>query len=800
MAIKKSKIYSELWKSCDELRGKMDASQYKDYILSILFVKYVSDKYEKLASAITIPKGGSFKDMVLLKGKNEIGEGINKIIAKLAEENGLKGIIDIADFNDPDKLGSGKTKVDALTNIISNFQNESLDFSKNGADGDDLLGDAYEYLMRNFATQSGKSKGQFYTPSEVSQVIAKVIGANDIKRKDRTVYDPTCGSGSLLLKVAYETPHGITIYGQENDNATRAMTVMNMWIHENEDADIRNDNTIYNPCFKEKDGTLKKFDLVVSNPPFSDKAWSNGIDPSHDKFERFDGYGIPPKKNGDYAFLLHVLKSLKSTGKGAIILPHGVLFRGNVEAEIRKNILKRGYIKGIIGLPPNLFYGTGIPASIIILDKENAQNRKGIFIIDASKGFVKDGNKNRLQARDIRKIVDAFTKHLEIPKFSRLVPLSEIADEKNDYNLNIPRYIDSQEEEIIQDIDGHLNGGIPKKDIDALEEYWKVCPNLRKLLFVHLRENYVALKIEKSEIKTTIFENSEFKEFLNKIKKSFQKWKQNIIPTLNEIKIGTNPKEMILLISEDILEKFSKLELVDKYSIYQKLMTYWDETMQDDVYLISLNGWNAATFSIEDSKGKTKGWDSELVPKNIVIQKYFAKQKIAIDELERKLEDIILQMQTIDEENQVEEDLFSEVRINEKISKKDLAKRIKEIKNDSEFFDELEILTKYQNLTEEEKKLKKEIKTSEEKLDEDVHKRYADLKESEIKKLIIQDKWLDSLNHFIDAELEQISYNLAGRIDELAERYDVSLSDLTNDVQVLAKNVDEHLKQMGFKW
>ena len=800
MAIKKSKIYSELWKSCDELRGKMDASQYKDYILSILFVKYVSDKYGKLASAITIPKGGSFEDMVLLKGKNEIGEGINKIIAKLAEENGLKGIIDIADFNDPDKLGSGKTKVDALTNIISNFQNESLDFSKNGADGDDLLGDAYEYLMRNFATQSGKSKGQFYTPSEVSQVIAKVIGANDIKRKDRTVYDPTCGSGSLLLKVAYETPHGITIYGQENDNATMAMTVMNMWIHENEDADIRNDNTIYNPYFKEKDGTLKKFDLVVSNPPFSDKAWSNGIDPSHDKFERFDGYGIPPKKNGDYAFLLHVLKSLKSTGKGAIILPHGVLFRGNVEAEIRKNILKRGYIKGIIGLPPNLFYGTGIPASIIILDKENAQNRKGIFIIDASKGFVKDGNKNRLQARDIRKIVDAFTKHLEIPKFSRLVPLSEIADEKNDYNLNIPRYIDSQEEEIIQDIDGHLNGGIPKKDIDALEEYWKVCPNLRKLLFVHLRENYVALKIEKSEIKTTIFENSEFKEFLNKIKKSFQKWKQNNIPILNKIKIGTNPKEIILLISEDILEKFSKLELVDKYFIYQKLMTYWDETMQDDVYLISLNGWNAATFSIEDSKGKTKGWDSELVPKNIVIQKYFAKQKIAIGKLERKLEDIILQMQAIDEENHVEEDLFSEVRINEKISKKDLTKRIKEIKNDSEFFDELEILTKYQNLTEEEKKLQKEIKTSEEKLDEDVHKRYADLKESEIKKLIIQDKWLDSLNHFIDEELEQISYNLAGRIDELAERYDVSLSDLTNDVQVLAKNVDEHLRQMGFKW
>ncbi len=234
MAIKKSEIYSNLWKSCDEFRGGMDPSQYKDYILSILFVKYISDKYGKQQdSTITIPKGGSFDDMVALKGKPEIGKGINDVIEKLAEENDLGGIIDVADFNDSEKIGSGKTKVDTLTNIISIFQNKSLDFSKNRADGDDLIGDAYEYLMRKFATQSGKSKGNFYTPSEVSKVIAKIIDASSIKKKSGTVYDPTCGSGSLLLKVENETPNGITIYGQEQGNTTSAMATMNMWIHKN---------------------------------------------------------------------------------------------------------------------------------------------------------------------------------------------------------------------------------------------------------------------------------------------------------------------------------------------------------------------------------------------------------------------------------------------------------------------------------------------------------------------------------------------------------------------------------------
>ncbi|HRD26302.1 MAG TPA: type I restriction-modification system subunit M, partial [Methanoculleus sp.] len=481
MAIKKSELYSSLWSSCDELRGGMDASQYKDYILTLLFVKYVSDKYAGEEDAIIeVPEGGSFADMVRLKGDKEIGDKINKIIGKLAEANDLKGVIDQADFNDEAKLGSGKEMQDRLSKLVAIF--EGLDLRANRAEGDDLLGDAYEYLMRHFATESGKSKGQFYTPAEVSRVIAKVVGIGPNTRQDQTIYDPTCGSGSLLLKASDEAPRGITIYGQEMDNATWALSRMNMILHGQPGAEIWRGNTLADPHFKNPDGSLKKFDFAVANPPFSSKAWTNGLDPANDEFKRFE-YGIPPAKNGDYAFLLHLITSLKSTGKGAIILPHGVLFRGNKEADIRRNLIRHGLIKGIIGLPPNLFYGTGIPACIIVVDKEHASSRTGIFMIDASRGFEKDGNKNRLRSQDIRKIVDVFNNQIEVPRYSRMVPVSEIASPANDYNLNIPRYIDSSEPEDLHDLDAHLNGGIPVRDVDALQPYWSVFPTLRDALF-----------------------------------------------------------------------------------------------------------------------------------------------------------------------------------------------------------------------------------------------------------------------------------------------------------------------------
>src|SRR5438477_3366332 len=462
MAIKKSDLYSSLWASCDELRGGMDASQYKDYVLFMLFIKYVTDKYgssSDFTPPVTIPKGASFKDMLALRGKSDVGDRINtQIIAPLVQANDRLARSDFPDFHDSNKLGEGQAKVERLTNLINIFASPQLDFSQNRAEHDDILGDAYEYLMRHFATESGKSKGQFYTPAEVSRVIAKVIGISPNNTKAATTaYDPTCGSGSLLLKVAAQAGKHITLEGQEKDVTTAGLARMNMILHDFPTANILSGNTLAAPKFKDGE-KLRTYDYVVANPPFSDKTWTTGITPSKDPFQRF-ARGEPPAKLGDYAYLLHIIRSMKGAGKGACILPHGVLFRGGAEAVIRTQLVRSGYLKGIIGLPANLFYGTSIPACILVIDKENATARKGVFMIDASKGFIKDGNKNRLRERDLHQIVDVFTNAETHPGYSRLVTHDEIA--KNDFNLNLPRYIDTQEAEDIQDIGGHIHGGIP---------------------------------------------------------------------------------------------------------------------------------------------------------------------------------------------------------------------------------------------------------------------------------------------------------------------------------------------------
>ena len=590
MAIKKSQLYSSLWQSCDELRGGMDASQYKDYVLTLLFMKYVSDKHAGDPDAlIEVPAGSGFADMVNLKGDKEIGDKINCIIGHLAEANDLKGVIDQADFNDESKLGAGKEMQDRLSKLVAIF--DGLDFRTNRAEGDDLLGDAYEYLMMHFATESGKSKGQFYTPAEVSRIMAKVVGIGPDTRQDQTIYDPTCGSGSLLLKAADEAPKGITIYGQEKDNATWALARMNLILHGHPTAELWRGNTLTAPYFKNQDNSLKTFDFAVANPPFSDKAWSNGLNSAHDEYGRF-AYGIPPARNGDYAFLLHLIASLKSKGKGAIILPHGVLFRGNKEADIRRNLIRRGLIKGIIGLPANLFYGTGIPACILVIDKANAHARKAIFMINASKGFKKDGNKNRLRAQDIHKIVDVFNRQTEVPCYSRMVPVDEIASPDNDYNLNIPRYIDSSDPADLHDLDAHLNGGIPDGDIDALDDYWAVFPSLRQMLFVgNDRAGYSEARVDTPQVKAAILGHDEFKAFEQQVAAIFDAWRKAHEPLLRRLAVNALPNEVIHTLSEDVLARFADLPLVDPYNVYQRLMDCCDDVLQDDIYLIAAEGW-----------------------------------------------------------------------------------------------------------------------------------------------------------------------------------------------------------------
>lgn len=795
MAIKKSELYSSLWASCDELRGGMDASQYKDYVLVLLFIKYISDKFSGVAYApITVPKGSSFKDMIALKGKPTIGDDINKkIIGPIAEANKLS---EMPDFANPEKLGSGPDMVKRLTNLIAIFENPALDFSKNRAEGDDILGDAYEYLMRHFATESGKSKGQFYTPAEVSRVMAKIIG---IKSKhtsaQTTVYDPTCGSGSLLLKVADEAETQVSIYGQEMDNATAALARMNMILHNNPTAIIERENTLSTPRYLDEKSRLKMFDFVVANPPFSYKSWSNGVDPVNDPYERFKDYGVPPTRKGDYAFLLHIIRSLKSKGKGAVILPHGVLFRGNTEADIRTNIIKKGYIKGIIGLPTNLFYGTGIPACIIVLDKENAENRKGIFMIDASKGFVKDGNKNRLREQDIHKIVDVFNKQIEIPKYSRMVSVAEI-EEKNEFNLNIPRYIDNQEAEDIQDIDAHLKGDIPESDIEALENCWAVYPSLKGILFgTSKRKNYCQLKISAEEIKETIFTHPEFTTYSKKVNDVFAQWKAKNTPVLKGITVGVRPKKLMHELSEDLLQAFEKLALIDRYDVYQNLMMYWNETMQDDVYDIAVDGWKAASEVEWDVKGKE--FEGRIIPKKVMIERFFAKEQKAIEAVETERDGYTSKLEEMEEEHGGEEGYFAEL---DKVNKVNVSKRLKELKDDKEAVEEIKVLKIYVDLAEKESDANKKIKEACAELDKKLVAKYKALTEDEAKDLAVSAKWMAAMHIAVQGEMHRISQRLTQRIRELAERYETPLPELVSEVEKLAGKVDEHLTKMGYKW
>lgn len=797
MALKKSDLYSSLWKSCDELRGGMDASQYKDYVLSLLFVKYISDKwYGKDDGLIVIPDGASFHDMVALKGKADIGDQINKIIQKIAKENNLTGVIDLTDFNDEEKLGKWKEMVDRLSKLIGIFENPNLNFSSNRADGDDILGDAYEYLMRHFATESGKSKGQFYTPAEVSRVLAKVIGVEKSTSPSQTVYDPTCGSGSLLLKVADEAPHDLTIYGQEMDNATKALAVMNMWLHNYPSAEIWKDNTLANPHFKEQDGQLKRFDYVVANPPFSTKSWSSWFDPMHDEYQRFTGYGIPPAKNGDYAFLLHIVRSLKSTGKGAVILPHGVLFRGNAEWEIRKNLIKTWYIKGIIGLPANLFYGTGIPACIIVLDKEGAEHRKGIFMLDASKWFIKDGNKNRLREQDIHKIVDTFTQLRESDKYARMVSLDEI--EKNEYNLNIPRYIDTQEEEDMQDLTAHLQGGIPAHDVDALSPYWSVYGSLKSKLFkADTKPWYYQLAVDHDTIKEIIYNHDEFIAYSKQLKSTFDARSNEIIPQCQAINPQTHPRNFIHALGESILKQYSNKALVDKYAIYQHLMDYRNETMKDDLYMIIEDG-RKATLT-ETKKWKETIYTCDLIPEELVINRYFADEKNTLTKLEGQLETITARIEELAEEHGWEEWLLAEV-VNDKgkLTKANVTNRIKAIKNSTEDKEEYTLLQECLTELEKESDTKSQIKDLQLELSKKVISKYRTLTSDEIQTIVINDKWIGVLDDRIGGEIDTISQSLTQRIVELAERYSSPLPELTQAVTDYEKKVREHLKKMWF--
>ena len=844
MAIKKSQIYSSLWASCDALRGGMDASQYKNYILTLLFMKYVTDKSENDPnSLIEVPKGGSFADISELKGKVNIGEGINTTIRTLAEANGLEDVLVQADFDDRTMLGSGREMQDRLSRLVAIF--EGLNFGSNRAGGDDLLGDAYEYLMMHFATESGKSKGQFYTPAEVSRIMAKVVGIGPSVRQTDSIFDPACGSGSLLIRAAEEAPDEISIFGQEMDNATWALARMNMVLH-NRAAEIERGNSLSSPLFGDGSGGLKKFDFAVANPPFSTKEWTSGVNLENDPYGRFE-YGTPPPRNGDYAFLLHLLTSLNSRGKGAIIMPHGVLFRGNKEADIRRNLVRRGFIKGIIGLPANLFYGTGIPACIVVLDKEYAQARNGIFMVDASRGFVKDGNKNRLREQDIHKIVAAFNGGEEIQGFSRMVLLDEIADATNDYNLNIPRYIDSTKPEDLHDLDAHLNGGLPDRDIDALSDYWEVFPSLHGELFAHSeRPGYSEARVQPADVRATILENGDFEAYRAESGTVFNAWRDASMPVLLGINETTNPKDIVDTLSEDLLRRYSRVPLMDPYDVFQIFMDYWDDVLQDDVYLVASEGWGIgrslrspevkeeADFTITNGRSSLK-YVSDLIPPSLIIDHLFADERCELDGMEaeearlRQEKEEFEEIHTVDggaldglegakdiTKGNVQQrvmdlkkfvlDAFpaksTEYRLAKTITKTTFGRRVwdKGVVDEDGLFAELDVLYEWLQLEAAASDCRRVCKAKLSELFQSVRSKYTALTDDEIKTLVVDRKWFGDVRVSVNAEVERVPQQLTERVQTLEERYTHTMPELVLSVNEFSARVELHLNEMGISY
>lgn len=796
MAVKKSVLYSKIWDSCNTLRSKggMDATQYKDYVLIVLFMKVITDKYyNKKDSLIDVPADANFNTMISLKGKKNIGEEFNKILAKIAEENDLQNVIDVVDFNDENKLGKGKDMIDALTGLVEIFQDPELDFSNNRADDNDVLGDAYEYLMKQFASEAGKSKGQFYTPSEVSRIMAKILKISESKKSPIEVYDMACGSGSLLIKAGNEAVDNskVYLYGQEKDTNTAGLCVMNMFLHGNATAQIKSGNTLTNPQFLEN-RKIRSFDFCVANPPFSVKKWNTDLT-AENNFDRFTGFGTPPDNCGDYAFLLHMLKSMNSVnGRGAIILPHGVLFRSGQEELIRKNLLKSGFIEGIIGLPVNLFYGTGIPACIIVLDKKEASNRKNIFMIDASKYFVKDGNKNKLREEDIKKITDTYLNKIEIEHYSKSVSMKDI--EKEEYNLNIPRYIDSFDDEVIQDIRAHLLGGIPKADIDRLSKYWNIAPKLRNKLFNNNKKvGYLDLMVDKDNLNEEITNSEEFINYSVALNKKINIWEQENKDLLYSTNLNSNVKQIINTLSDKILNIFDKDELIDKYEAYEYLMEYFNDTLKDDFYLIIENGWIPKIVFAQDKNGKIKKneFDSDLLPKEIVIEEYFKEKNDKIEKLNDNLNDVCQKLDSIIQENTGDEEIFKD---DEKINEKLIKEKIKE-----ETEDNISTLNKTLDILLSQKELKKDIRTHQEALNKLIIDKYNSLDEETSKDLIINKKWFKSIERKFDDKYEDLIYDLSNKIINEYENYDETLNQLSEKASGLESLVLKDLERMGFK-
>lgn len=820
----KQQLATKIWESANKMRSKIEANEYKDYILGFIFYKFLSEKEvkylktndwtdeylpelkeEDTETVISIQKNLgyfiSYENLFstwISKGKDFSVQDVRDALSAFSRlinpthKKVFDGIFDTLQTG-LSKLGdSAASQSKSISDLIYLIRDIPMD----GKQGYDVLGFIYEYLIEKFAANAGKKAGEFYTPHEVSILMSEIV-AEHLKNRDKIeIFDPTSGSASLLINIGKSASkyiggkNKIKYYAQELKQNTYNLTRMNLVMRGIEADNIvtRNGDTLEDdwPYFDENDtiGTYNPLyvDAVVSNPPYS-QGW-NPSDKETDP--RFAGYGLAPKGKADYAFLLHDLYHIKPDGIMNIVLPHGVLFRGGEEGEIRKNLIEKNKIDAIIGLPANIFYGTGIPTIVMVLKQKKANT--DVLIIDASRGFVKEGKNNKLRASDIKKIVDVVTRRESIEKFSRVVSRDEIR--RNDYNLNIPRYVDSSEKAESWDIYASMFGGLPISEINELKEYWAAFPTLKAALLEKTAGDYC--RIVAFDIKKAVKKHECVRVFEKSFKNAFGNLDDYLYDELiaKMDTLGISKTEEVL--SSDIFARLQDIPLVDKYEAYQLLDDDWTK-IAIDIEIIQTEGFEATKVVDPNMVVKKKGiseqevqegWRGRIIPFDLVQNTLLLNEKQAIQKKENRLSEITSEyeelLDTLNEEEKeadyVNEDSFVFAEVKKALKNKDIEPETKEK------------LKSVEALNAEEKALKSEVKKESALLEEKTKETIENLSDEQVLELL-KEKWINPLIRNLMQLPDRIVSELVDKLKALEKKYETTLAEVESQIEETEKEL-----------
>ena len=828
----KQQLAAKIWESANKMRSKISADEYKDYILGFIFYKFLSEKevsylksvdwddeslpyvteedsetvknvrenigyfiaYENLFST-WIAKGSDFKDDEVITALSSFDRLVSPTYKRLFDnifntlQAGLKNLGNTA--------GARTKSIRDLIHLINNIP-------MNGKQDYDVLGFIYEYLIGNFAANAGKKAGEFYTPHEVSVLMSEIVAHHLKEQSEIQIYDPTSGSGSLLINIGkavakhMDKENNIKYYAQELKRNTYDLTRMNLVMRGISPANIvtRNADTLKEDWPYFEDGKPETYstlyvDAVVSNPPYS-QAWDPEGKENDPRYARF---GLAPKGKADYAFLLHDLYHLKPDGIMTIVLPHGVLFRGGEEGEIRKNLIEQNHIDAIIGLPANIFFGTGIPTIIMVL-RQKRQN-DDVLIIDASKGFAKEGKNNILRACDIKKIVDTITSRANIPNYSKLVKKEEIR--ANEYNLNIPRYVEASEQAESWDIYASMYGGIPEKELDAFAEYWQAFPQLKAALFAADNAEYCHMCVE--NLAQAVQENISVQAFVDSYKTKFHDFSAvldaELIQQVESIAIAQEEEKL----SQMVFARLADVPLVDKYYAYQLLDDEWRQ-IANDLEILQSEGLKAAKqvdphYVIKKENNKDvevqDGWQGHVLPFTLVQEQLLQRELATLKKKENRLSGVAGEYESLLEE--LSEDDKEQPFVNDD---KDgfVPKEVKKaLKAKVASADVLAVLKKYDALTEEEKQLKKQLKEGAAALELQTKAAIESLTDEEVRRLL-HVKWIDKLVVSLNAIPQTIVNDFISRLKKLQEKYAVTLDDVESDIKATERELAAMLDEL----